>query len=204
MLEVLQDRVVSIDLPMAPRFVEVTGAADRGVDVTWRHTRVLEREHDWRRRYSEKVRNHVRAGRSSTKIRVEWSPDPFDFDRGVTAHSCVRGAFARALSDHLPIGCLSASDRQGAIVGQALIACGDRSSFLLHSWFDRAGPRGVPSALVDAAIEVSFEDQGVDEFDFEGSVLPSVDEFMSGFGAEPVPYAQLRWSASGTMASTLG
>jgi hypothetical protein len=63
MLRLLKERVESIHLPMAPGFVEVSGAAETGIDVAWRHTRVLPRNPDWRLRYSAKARNHVRAGR---------------------------------------------------------------------------------------------------------------------------------------------
>jgi hypothetical protein len=204
MLQLLQERVESIDLPMAPGFVEVTGALETGVDVTWRHTRMLLRDPDWRLRYSPKARNHVRAGRASTTIRIDWSPEPFDFDRGVTTQSAARRRFAGVLHRHLSICCLTAVARRGSKAGQVLMAADDHTSYLLHSWFDRSGPRGVTSALVDAALCVAFEDLGVEQFDFEGSVLPSVDEFMSGFGAEASPYPQLRWSVSGRMPSTLG
>jgi hypothetical protein len=71
------------------------------------------------------------------------------------------------------------------------------AAILLHSWFDRDGPRGVPSLLVDEAIALANREWAVPVFDFEGSVIASIDQFMTGFGAEAVGYAQVRANAVG-------
>ena len=66
----------------------------------------------------------------------------------------------------------------------------------MHSWFDRDGTRGVPSLLVDAAISRSAEELETLTFDFEGSVIPGIDRFMTGFGARAAAYPQVRWQRS--------
>jgi hypothetical protein len=73
---------------------------------------------------------------------------------------------------------------------------------LLHSWFEQSGPRGVPSLLVDEAITVARSTWDVRLFDFEGSVIPGVDLFMTGFGAQGVPYGQIRWRSEGDASVT--
>ncbi|MFJ1954638.1 hypothetical protein ACIOGT_25815 [Streptomyces microflavus] len=63
----------------------------------------------------------------------------------------------------------------------------------MHQWFDRTGPRGTPTLLVDRAVMQTLESPGVNSFDFEGSVVPGIDRFMAGFGAQAVGYGQFRW-----------
>ncbi|MGH3936170.1 MAG: hypothetical protein ACRDS1_14535, partial [Pseudonocardiaceae bacterium] len=63
---------------------------------------------------------------------------------------------------------------------------------LLHSWFDREGPRGVPTLLIDTAAE-TLSRLGCERLDLEGSVVPTVDYFMSGFGGATVPYPHVYW-----------
>jgi hypothetical protein len=202
LLRSIQQHVDSIDLPMAPGFAEVTGCSELGVDAVWRHTRIMPREADWRRRYSPKARNQIRVGcRAAASIVVTAGPGAFDFDRGVVEDPMVRARFAKALGAHARLRCLSAVDHDGFSLGQAMVVADTTTAYLFHSWFARTQVRGVPSALVDAAIAMSFEQLDVDEFDFEGSILPKVDEFMSGFGADVRPYPQLRWSATGMVGS---
>lgn len=202
LLEAVQQHVRTIDVPMAPGFVEVTGCANLGIEAVWRHTRIVPREDGWRRRYSEKARNQVRAGRQAVAaIRVDRDPCRFDFDRGVVEGGRMRARFAERLSEWAQVRCLSAFDRDGSRLGQAFVVADATTAYLMHSWFDRSGPRGVPSVLVDAAITTSFEELGATQFDFEGSVLPGVDEFMSGFGGDVCPYPHLRWFPAGVTAS---
>lgn len=192
MLRAVQDHVVSVDLPLAPGFDEVTGCSELGVDVAWRHTRVVPRDPRWREHYTARVRNHVRAGIAAVTIDVQDGVEGFDFARGVVGDSAPRAAFARVLTEAATVRCITAAARGGA-AGQALVvACGS-TAYFFHSWFARDGPRGVPSVLVDASIDLSFGVLDVGCFDFEGSVLPRVDHFMSGFGGEVRCYPHLRW-----------
>jgi hypothetical protein len=195
MIKCLQERTELIDLPLAPGFDEVTSCGEAGVEVAWRHTRQVQQGSDWRSSYCAKVRNQIRSASRAASMEISEGASAFDFDRGVissAAERSKRADFMNALADVATVCCITASSA-GTKVGQAALVADDGVVYLFHSWFCRGGPRGVSSLIIDAAIEHSFASFGAGVFDFEGSVLPRVDYFMSGFGGRISPYPHLRW-----------
>lgn len=194
MLSALQQRYDSLELPMAPGFHDVSACRDLGMAVEWRHTHILALAEDWRARYSATLRQQVRAA-AGVAVEVGSPLAAFRFDRALVAQSpdavARRRAFAQWADRQGAVTCLTARQDE-RVVGQLLaLAVGD-TGYCMHSWFDRSGPRGVPSRLIDEAA-LALREKGCRAFDLEGSVLPTVDYFMSGFGAEPTPYPYLYW-----------
>jgi hypothetical protein len=105
--------------------------------------------------------------------------------------------------DHAVL-CLAAVDDGEKCRGQVFVLRSAKSAMLMHSWFDRGGTRGVPSLLVDAAIDRSAMELGARVFDFEGSVIPAIDRFMAGFGAWAAAYPQARWEHAAGSAAPFG
>ncbi|WP_173019450.1 hypothetical protein [Streptomyces alkaliphilus] len=203
MVTAVMERVGSIDLPMAPRFEEVAALAEVGGETRCRHTRVLNLRDggDVRAAYLPSVRNHVRAAARRHRV-VGVAPSEFDFSRAVVGQSeaavaARRRSGLRLGRDH-PTLCLSAIDRDAVCRGQVFVLRCEDAAVLMHSWFERGGARGVPSLLVDTALEWAIGDPGAAFFDFEGSVIPSIDRFMTGFGARGAVYPHLRWRGAGT------
>ncbi len=201
--------VDSMELPMAPGFGEVAALLECGVDAPSRHTRVLSTTDlaQVRAGYLPQVRNHIRA--ASPRYTIEsFRPDRFDFSRSVV-HQSTEAAAARrraglSISKEHPALCLSAVDDGGTLRGQVFVLRMGDSAVLMHSWFDRAGLRGVPSLLVDDAIARSAEGWGSTIFDFEGSVIPTIDRFMAGFGARSAAYVQARSGQTSGSAAVFG
>ncbi len=201
LLDCLRGVVAVVDLPMDPRFRETAGFLAQGAHAVFRHTRVLDigPRTDWRAGYLPATRNHVRAARADVMV-TRTEEDEFAFGRAIkgqdSAAVSARTAAGKSLcASSWPTFCLTAIGRDGARRGQVFVVRNHNSAILLHSWFDRSGPRGVPSLLVDEAADLAGRDWKVPVFDFEGSVIPSIDQFMAGFGAEAVGYAQLHWDS---------
>lgn len=188
----------SIDIPMDPCFAEVAALLEQGIRLATRHTRVLGLHDldDLQAGYIPGTRNHIRAaGRSHTV--VETPAEHFEFQHAIVNQSTdaieARGRSGLALSQHCKALSLSAVDIDGICRGQVFVLHSGVTAILMHSWFDRTGGRGVPSLLVTTAINRAREG-GAEAFDFEGSVIPDIDRFMSGFGAAAVPYSHATWS----------
>ncbi|MEU2360446.1 hypothetical protein ACIQCG_08815 [Streptomyces noursei] len=201
MTQALMDRVESAEIPMDPRFGEAAALAEAGAELLCRHTRVLElhADRDPRTGYVATARNHIRAAAREHTVRT--APlDAFDFSRAVVGQPpdavAARRRSGLRVGGVEPALCLAATDPDGTCRGQVFVLLCDGAAVLMHSWFDRAGARGVPSLLVDEAIAWAGRQPGTDVFDFEGSVLPGVDRFMTGFGARACAYPQLRWRRS--------
>ena len=197
----LMEHVDAVELPMDPQFSEVAALLETGVNVLCRHTRTLDTgcSSDVRVGYLPTVRNHIRtAGKCHTVEPVE--PERFDFTRAIVGQSAEAVAARRRsgleISRENPTLCLAAVDNDGVCRGQAFVLRSADTAILMHSWFDRDGTRGVPSLLVDAAISRSAEELETLTFDFEGSVIPGIDRFMTGFGARAAAYPQVRWQRS--------
>jgi hypothetical protein len=202
LLSVLCSEVTLVDLPLSPGFRETAGFLASGASAEFRHTRVLDigSTPDWRTGYLPATRNHVRAARALVTV-DRMSEEDFDFRRAIKGQDAATVEARRAAGLSLgasdwPTFCLTATDGYGTRQGQVLAVRSLDAAILLHSWFDRDGPRGVPSLLVDEAIGLAKKEWEVPTFDFEGSVIASIDQFMTGFGAEAVGYAQVRASAA--------
>lgn len=197
----LMGKVDAIELPMEPYFSEVAALLEAGIDVLCRHTRMLSigSLEDVRAGYLPTVRNHIRVARKRHIVK-RVTVEHFDFSRAIVgqpqAAVVARCRSGLEISRQNPTLCLAAVDSEGFCRGQALILGWKDGAVLMHSWFDHAGTRGVPSLLVDTAISICAQEWRTAVFDFEGSVIPSIDQFMRGFGAYAVAYPQARWMRS--------
>jgi hypothetical protein len=201
LLSALRSEVSLVDLPMSPEFRETAGFLAAGASAAFRHTRALEiaSPRAWREGYLPATRNHVRAARRAVTV-ARTSEGEFDFRQAIKGQdaTAVEARQAAGLSlgaSNWPTFCLSAIDGNGTCRGQVLAVRSLDAAILLHSWFDRNGPRGVPSLLADEAISLARTEWAASVFDFEGSVIASIDQFMAGFGAEAIGYAQVRAGA---------
>lgn len=209
MMRTLMAEAPAVELPTSPHFTEVAAVLEAGAEVLCRHTRMitLEPAGDWRAGYSPTTRNHLRAAARRVAVR-RIPPGQFVFERAVVGQDDAAVAARRTAGSRLArdasVLCLGAVDLDGSCWGQAFVLRSVHSAILLHSWFERSGPRGVPSLLVDEAIALARSTWGVRLFDFEGSVLPGIDLFMMGFGAEAVPYGQIRWRSGADASASFG
>lgn len=202
--QMIQSVTNTVNLPLSPEFVDTSGFLFAGFTLSLRHSRVLdELTADVRRsRYLPEVRGHIRTAAKHHKVEVV-SVEAFDFERAIVKQSPEalkqRAASAKRLHMMKLALALNAVDVHGLTVGGTFLIRNGNTAISMHSWFDRA-VRGVPSLLVDEAIIAAQTAWQIESFDFEGSVLPGIDAFMSTFGARARPYAHLSWSArtSGT------
>jgi hypothetical protein len=193
LLDTIRSGCVSMALPMEPGFNEVAGCRELGMAVEWRHTNVLDLKDSWRKEYTATVRQHLRAVRRTVVV-DQCEVAEFRFDLALVGQSAaqvaLRERFAQWADTRGLIVCLKAMSPDQ--VGQLLIMRESSTAVLMHSWFDRTGPRGVPTVLIDAAAEMLMR-MGFGRLDLEGSVIPTVDYFMRGFGGAAVPYPYVYW-----------
>lgn len=198
MTSMVMSHVESVELPMDPRFDEVAALLEAGADVVCRHTRMLDIDvgEDVGVEYRPTTRNHIRAAEKRHTVEM-MPPESFEFARAIvgqpTAAMAARRRSGLVISRQNATLCLGAVDHDGVCRGQVFVLCSADTAILMHSWFDRTGTRGVPSLLVDAAIRRAASELKTPVFDFEGSVIPSIDRFMAGFGARATPYPHMRW-----------
>lgn len=201
MITALQERVCAIDLPLAPGFMDANAAVAAGCFAEWRHTHIMTKEL-WKQKgdacFSAKARAH--ANRAQKSVRVETFEEVKRFPFNLAIHGDEegvrrRGRLAVSFYDRGQAVMLVARDKQRELGGVFLVYDGE-TVYLYHMWFNRTAQSGVPSLLIREALQWTFERERLLRFDFEGSILASVDCFMSSFGAEIAPYAYLHWGKS--------
>jgi hypothetical protein len=199
LLRALQQHTAGIELPLAPWFYDYGAVCEAGGFLEGRHTHVLPDPGSRPHRHTARVRNHIRAARNVTRIVVRVGVDGFEFDRAIVGvpeeHVTRRRSLARQVAALETARTAEAwvDDRLG---GQAVALVAGGWALVIHSWFDRTlGLRGIPTLLIDSLDNDLRSDGTACVTDLEGSILASVDAFMDGLGAPPVPYAIAYWYA---------
>ena len=192
----LQTEVRGIELPMSPEFVDVGATIAAGCFAEWRHTHVFYRDDDYERAFSPKIRGHIKAAERVADIVICDHPHTFAFDRAIKSTSesdlVQRQKLSLMLHAQGKAKSFIAQTSKG-VSGGAFLVFDHRTAYLFHSWFERDVSRGIPSLLIRECIHWAFKVAQLTRFDFEGSIIASIDQFMTGFGARIEPYSYLYW-----------
>lgn len=190
----------SMILPLHPSIKDMVPFLDAHFNLELRYTYILDLgtlTHSTELADS-KIGNHVKKARGAGVVVAAEAESNFDYDRALfyepedqrlpwkqlvrhlTSHQKATTFIARV--GHKPVGGLFlAFDKCGA--------------YNLLSYFDRdCGIRGIPSLLISTAIEYA-QQQELSFFDFEGSVLTTIERFFEAFGGRQEPYFQVHWYA---------
>jgi hypothetical protein len=193
------DQLDSVTVPLGPDDTTLGPFAVAGMLIEWRHTYVLDTQDPLSKRLSASARNHLHHAAQTVDVVIHTGPGEFAADRAIVDEGdgakAIRTNLARSL---LASGCavVVCAAQSGTVVGEYFLAWDDRRAYLLHSWFEREGPRGIPTLLMVRTWEWVREHLPVRTLDLEGSVIEGVDRYFSSFGARPVPYGFLHWHRS--------
>jgi hypothetical protein len=201
MISELQSKVHFIDLPFSPDYKMANSAIAQGCFGEWRHTYYIYKE-KWERNKDSMLRNEVKGNikyaASRTEIKHLLSDEDFNYHfsiRGTKESIEARKYAARRFID-LKCGFILAAycKETGEKLGEVFLVKNKNTMLLYHSWYKKSSIRGIPSLLIYEAIQSSFKHADITTFDFEGSIIASVDKFMSSFGGEITPYSHIYWA----------
>lgn len=200
MVSYLQSNFAGFELPLAPYTCDYGAFAQKGSFLEARQTHVIQSPGLASDQLTSKARNAINAAARSAKITIRGGIDTFNFDAAIVDTSAENRAVRRSLAESCAaVGgatIIEASVNDVAI-GQALALHDKTYALLMHSWFDKhSGVRGIPTLLIVRLAAYLFANKRIKILDLEGSILASVDQFMDGIGATPVPYAIAYWYPS--------
>lgn len=196
LLNFVRKNYFAIDLPLSPDFHFAIPFSGLGMHVEWRNTYRFTSAHPLRDHINRKGKNHIRSAEKTVQISLSSDPEFFDFKLGiVTKNDSQRKVRSQMAKDLLRRGngLIVTAHENSAICGQALILFDHHSAYLFHTWFNKQGVRGVPSALIDQASNWTLNEKKLPYFDLEGSILPAVDRFFAGLGGIQSPYPNILW-----------
>ena len=87
-----------------------------------------------------------------------------------------------------------ARNKEGKAIAAVYIVWDEKRSYYLLGGYDAEESHHGASALAMwEAIRFTKEELGLKEFDFEGSMVPSIEMFFRKFGGTLTPYYSVRW-----------
>jgi hypothetical protein len=171
----------------------------RGFEATTRYTYVLDAVSDLEKIWSgldESVRRNIRKARKSLTVRTDLSIDQvFDFTSLTFERQGKRLPFGRDLVRRIDAACaardarqmLFAMDAQGRSHAALYIVMDANYAYYLLGGADpELRSIGGQNLLLWEAIRFASERNL--KFDFEGSMIESIEQVFRGFGAAQVPY----------------
>jgi hypothetical protein len=87
-----------------------------------------------------------------------------------------------------------AKDKNGNIIAMVYIVWDNKRSYYLLGGYDPGkSHHGASAIAIWEAIKFTKAELGLKEFDFEGSMVPQIEQFFRKFGGRQVPYFTVSW-----------
>ena len=139
----------------------------------------------------QKLKKEINKIDGNIEIKEECSADLFNYEKaicGTEISVLKRREFAKFVFNNSQAFILNAYDRNKKNIAGVFIMLDKSYAYLFHSWREKDSERGVIPMLIQSAISKCFNILNLKGFDFEGSVIDSIDDFFSGFNTSIVSY----------------
>ncbi len=154
----------------------------------------------------EKMRNHIRK---AEKDNISIVPSD-DFAQAFTLFEKTLArqnrrpqsksaafSYNEALRQRNQCKSFLAKDNNGNAIATAYIVWDNKRSYYLVGGYDsEKSHHGALALALWEAIKFTKEELGLREFDFEGSMVPQIEQFFRKFGGEQTPYYTVSWNRS--------
>ncbi len=181
-------------MPLHPSFTEIAAIQGLGAFMESRHTHVLDDVMDLNK-LDSKLRNNIRS--ASKKLKIKTSFDESDFNFDIAIHGTDDEIKARKehalnlLKNHKAI--IFTGYYEGkAIIGN-MVTFDNEWVYGLHAWQVDKVPRGSGPFVIYSISKWAFEEKKLKYFDFEGSVMQSIDDYFCNFNAKQIIYPYIHY-----------
>ena len=142
-----------------------------------------------------KLRNNIKSASKKLKITIDYDPAKFDFDIAIHGtkeeQECRKKNALNLLKNHKAI--IFTGYYEGkAIIGN-MVTFDSEWVYGLHAWQVDKVPRGSGPYIIYSISKWAFEEKGLKYFDFEGSVMQSIDNYFCNFNAEQIIYPYIHF-----------
>ena len=87
-----------------------------------------------------------------------------------------------------------AKNKEGKAIAAVYIVWDEKRSYYLLGGYDvKERHHGASAIAIWEAIKFTKEEWGLNEFDFEGSMVPQIEQFFRKFGGKLTPYYSIHW-----------
>lgn len=181
-------------MPLHPSFTEISSIQGLGAFIESRHTHVLTDVMDLNK-LDSKLRNNIKSASNKISVTIDYDYNKFDFD--IAIHGSEEEKERRKNSAINLLKNKKAIIFTGYYEGKPII--GNMVTFDnewvygLHAWQVDKVPRGSGPFIIYSISKWAFNEKKLKYFDFEGSVMQSIDNYFCNFNAEQIIYPYIHY-----------
>ena len=127
--------------------------------------------------------------------RQDYDPAKFDFDIAIHGtkkeQECRKKNALNLLKHHKAI--IFTGYYEGKPIIGNMVTFDNEWVYGLHAWQVDKVPRGSGPYIIYSISKWAFEEKGLKYFDFEGSVMQSIDNYFCNFNAEQIIYPYIHF-----------
>lgn len=182
-------------IPLSPDFKDISVIQYLGGFVEARNTNMLGKKLTYSD-LNSKLRNHIFHAEKKVNIKIDRDISKFKFDiaiKGNEEEQEKRKNMAINLIKKDKGIIVSAYENEIVVAG-AIIIFDNKYAYLLHSWQNENTPRGSIPLIIFNAINWCFDNLPIQYFDFEGSVMRTIDDFFTTFNTEVITYPYIHFA----------
>ncbi len=184
-------------MPLHPSFSEISSIQGLGAFVESRHTHILRNTLDLNK-LDSKMRNNIRSAAKKLKITIDYDSSKFNFDIAIHGteeeKKCRKEHALNLLKNHKAI-IFTGYLNDEAVIGN-MVTFDDEWVYGLHAWQVDKVPRGSGPFIVYSISKWAFETKKLKYFDFEGSIMLSIDDYFCNFNAEQIIYPYIHYGCT--------
>ena len=181
-------------MPLHPSFTEISAIQGMGAFMESRHTHILRNVMNLDE-LDSKLRNNIKSASKKLKIIIDYDPSKFDFDIAIHGtkeeQECRKKNALNLLKHHKAI--IFTGYYEGKPIIGNMVTFDNEWVYGLHAWQIDKVPRGSGPYIIYSISKWAFEKKGLKYFDFEGSVMQSIDNYFCNFNAEQIIYPYIHF-----------
>lgn len=181
-------------MPLHPSFTEVSAIQGLGAFIESRHTHILTNVLDLNK-LDSKLRNNIKSASNRLKITIDYDSSKFNFDiaiHGTEEEKKRRKESALNLLKHHKAIIFTGYYNDEPIIGN-MVTFDNEWVYGLHAWQVDKVPRGSGPFIIYTISKWAFETKKLKYFDFEGSVMLSIDNYFCNFNAKQIIYPYIHY-----------
>ena len=181
-------------MPLHPSFTEISSIQGLGSFMESRHTHVLTDVLDLNN-LDPKLRNNIRSASKKLTITVDYDPSKFNFDiaiHGPIDEQEARKKHALNLLKNKKAIIFTGYYEGEPIIGN-MVTFDNEWVYGLHAWQVDKVPRGSGPFIIYSISKWAFEEKKLKYFDFEGSIMLSIDNYFCNFNAKQIIYPYIHY-----------
>lgn len=182
-------------MPLSPNFKSITSIQSLGGFVEERATNVIKHRIDYGT-LSSKLRNHINHSKKFVNIKITKNFVDFKYEnaiKGSQIEKIKRTELAQFLIKSGKGVIINAFEKEINIAG-AIVIYDTKRAYLFHTWQNKDTIRGTVPFIIIEAINWCFDNLSIETFDFEGSVIDSIDDFFASFDTEIEMYPYIHYA----------